>query len=438
MHPGSSPSIRCRLARYPTEPPRGRTTELDAVVTYRRRIYEGTFGPIPIRRLSSTHALSTAADAFFTVSLAGSLFFNVSVGAARPRVIAYLIATLAPFVVLAPLVGPLIDRFGRARRAVAASTCLGRGILCSFVAGDLRNLLLYPEAFGILVLEKAYSVTKSSLVPSLVDHNADLVATNSRLSRISTIAGLIGGLVAVAVAGVSSVNAVLRIGALTYFAAAIVAMSIPPDDPARLPPAALESEELHSPTIRAAASAMTVLRGAIGFLVFLVAFELKRSAEPTWLFGVLAGVSIAGGLAGTVLSPVLRRRIGRDEPVVTVALVTAASVSLGAAAHVVRASIAVAVFAIACAASMGRQAFDSILQRDAPRAARGRSFARFETLFQLVWVLGALGGVALQPSARTGLSLLGAIFVLTLLAYGIAGKGATGRHTPPAGRDGEG
>lgn len=399
-------------------------------MTYPRRIYEGVFGPMPIRRLANAHAFSTAADAFFTVSLAGSLFFNVSVGAARPRVIAYLIATLAPFVVLAPLVGPLIDRFGRARRAVAASTCLGRGILCLFVAGDLRNLLIYPEAFGILVLEKAYSVTKSALVPSLVNQRADLVATNSRLSRISTIAGLIGGLIAIGVASVGDVNAVLRVGALTYFAAAAIAMSIPPDDSAQLPPAALEDEELQSPRIRAAAAAMAVLRAAIGFLVFLVAFELKRSAEPTWVFGVLAGVSIAGGLAGTVVSPVLRQRIRRDESVITVALVAAAAVSLGAAAHVARASIAIAVFAIACAASMGRQGFDSILQRDAPRAARGRSFARFETLFQLVWVLGALGGVTLQPGARNGLSLLGVIFVLTLLACGIANKGWRGRPTP--------
>ena len=66
----------------------------------------------------------------------------------RARVIAYLVATLVPFVVLAPLIGPLIDRFGRARRLVAASTCLGRGILCLLASGDIRNLLLYPEALA--------------------------------------------------------------------------------------------------------------------------------------------------------------------------------------------------------------------------------------------------------------------------------------------------
>ena len=400
-------------------------------MTVLRRVYGRVFGPIPLRRLAATHALSTSADAFFAVSLAGSLFFNVSIGAARPRVIGYLFATLVPFVVLAPLVGPLIDRFGRARRLVAASTCLGRGILCLFAAGDLRNLLVYPEAFGILVLEKAYSVTKSALVPTLVDRNADLVGANSLLARISTIAGLVGGATAVGVLTLGNASQVLRIAALVYFTAAGVALSIPPDDPVRLPPAALERAELRSPEIRYAASAMTVLRGAIGFLVFLVAFELKRTGAPTWFFAVIAGVSITGGLVGTVASPPLRQRMRRDEPLLSVALATAALVSLGAAVHADAVSIAIAVFAIALTASMGRQGFDSILQRDAPAAARGRSFARFETLFQLVWVIGALVAVVLHPSTRAGLAVLGIVFVPILITFLIGSK-RRGRHDPHA------
>ena len=40
-------------------------------------------------------------DAFFTVSLAGSLFFNVSFDAARPRILLYLVLTMAPFALVA-------------------------------------------------------------------------------------------------------------------------------------------------------------------------------------------------------------------------------------------------------------------------------------------------------------------------------------------------
>ena len=42
----------------------------------------------------------------------------------------------------------------------------------------------------------------------------------------------------------------------------------------------------------------------------------------------------------------------------------------------------------ASAPRSARLAFDSIVQRDAPDANRGRAFARFETRFQLGWVLG--------------------------------------------------
>ena len=204
-------------------------------------------GPPPFAHLAWTNALSPAADAFFTVSLAGSLFFNVSVGAARPRVVVYLLLTLAPFVVLAPLVGPLIDRYGRARPAVLASTCLGRGILCLFVAGDLRNVLLYPEAFGVLVLEKAYSVAKSALVPTLVLDDVDLVSANARLARISTIAGLLAGASAAAVLTLSSATG----GAAGRFARLFRRRhrgdADPSDNAPTVAAALLEREQLRAP-----------------------------------------------------------------------------------------------------------------------------------------------------------------------------------------------
>ncbi len=386
-----------------------------------RRIW----GPAPLARLAMTHACGSAGDAFFTVSLAGSLFFNVSVGAARPRVLGYLALTLAPFIVLAPLVGPLVDRFGRAERLVAASTCLGRGIICLLVAGDIRNLLLYPEAFGVLVLEKAYSITKSALVPHLVPAGADLVSANSRLARISTVAGLLGGSLAAVLLHFSGTTPILRLASIAFFAAAVFALRIPADDVAH-PAAGREPEERQFPPIRFAAGAMAVMRATIGFVVFLVAFSLKRAGEPTWFFGVVAAASIAGGFAGNVVSPLLRRGSRRNEPLLAIALSVAALVSFAASIHIGRPSVTAAVFAIAVAASVGRQGFESILQRDAPSASRAQAFARFEALFQLSWAIGAVGAVVLLPGTRTGLVLLGIVLAGTLTVYAI-GIGAGSR-----------
>jgi hypothetical protein len=380
-------------------------------------VLERIVGPKPFARLSYTHACSTGADAFFAVSLAGSLFFNVSVGAARPRVIVYLALTLAPFVVLAPLIGPLIDRFGSARHMVAAFTCLVRGILCLFIAADLHTLLLYPEAFGVLVLGKAYAVTKSALVPALVGDNADLVDANSRLSRISTMAGLVGGAIAAGILTLGNATGVLRVASLVYFTGAVLALRIGPNDATPLPPVTVEQQELRAPTVRLSAGAMSVLRVAVGFLTFLVAFALKRSGEPLWFFGAIALSGILGGLAGTFVSPFVRHSLRREEPLLAMALFIAGLGSLAAALHLGRATELAAVFAVLGAVTIGRQGFDSILQRDAPDAARGRAFARFETLFQLIWVLGALAAVTLQPATTAGLAALAGVLTLTLLVY---------------------
>ena len=42
------------------------------------------------------------------------------------------------------------------------------------------------------------------------------------------------------------------------------------------------------------------------------------------------------------------------------------------------------------AAAIGRQGFDAMVQTRAPAAVRGRAFARFETRFQVAWVIGAI------------------------------------------------
>ena len=62
-------------------------------------------------RFTLATVLSGVADALIAVSLAGSLFFSLSPDASRQQVLLYLLINMAPFALLAPLVGPVIDRF---------------------------------------------------------------------------------------------------------------------------------------------------------------------------------------------------------------------------------------------------------------------------------------------------------------------------------------
>ena len=121
----------------------------------------------PFGRLALTHVLMTAGDTLFAVSLAGSLFFSISPTAAKDKVLLYLLLTMGPFAVVAPALGPLIDRSRGARRAMVVASAVGRAALCPFLARDIHSVLLFPEAFAMLVLSKVYLVTKGALVPEM-------------------------------------------------------------------------------------------------------------------------------------------------------------------------------------------------------------------------------------------------------------------------------
>ena len=54
------------------------------------------------------------------------------------------------------------------------------------------------------------------------------------------------------------------------------------------------------------------------------------------------------------------------------------------------------------ASGIGRMAFDSIVQRDAPDANQGRAFAQFETRFQLSWAVAGVIPVLFTFPGRVG------------------------------------
>src|SRR5690349_8065938 len=63
---------------------------------------------LPFARFARAHALLGAGDTLVALALAGSLFFSISPDAARGRVALYLVLTMAPFAVVAPLIGPFL------------------------------------------------------------------------------------------------------------------------------------------------------------------------------------------------------------------------------------------------------------------------------------------------------------------------------------------
>ena len=73
------------------------------------------------------------------------------------------------------------------RRLMVAASMAGRAVLCVLMASKIDSPLLYPLAFGALVLSKGQTIAKSALVPAVVDSHDELVLANSRLALIAVV-----------------------------------------------------------------------------------------------------------------------------------------------------------------------------------------------------------------------------------------------------------
>ena len=180
-------------------------------------------------------AAGAAGDAFVTIALAGTLFFSTSLDQARGRIALTLLITMAPFAVLAPVIGPMLDRAQQGRRYLLAGTLMARGLLCwGMVDAVLHNdvVALLPAAFGVLVLQKAYAVTRASVTPRLLPREITLVTANSRTGMATLISSSVAGLAAlgieyVAGGGTNGAAWVLRVGTLVYIAATALSFRVP-------------------------------------------------------------------------------------------------------------------------------------------------------------------------------------------------------------------
>jgi MFS family permease len=413
----------------------------------------------PFGRLGLTHAACAAGDTFVTIALAKTLFF-VSPDQARSSVILYLALTLAPFAVVSPFIGPLIDRFAANRGIVITISAILRGVLCLLLSGDYNGPGLFPEAFALLVVSKGYAIARSSLVPAVVPDADELVLANSRLSLIAGLAGFAaaipGGLLSLIGPGW-----VLRVGALVFFTAAYFGSRL------RVPVATLldqngpmgtsrsgttsipaptnvgtaKSTKSGNPTfgsamrtqraeraerldvldndrrraleLRLATVAMSVQRLLVGLVTFLAAFSLKRENAATVWLGVMGGAGVLGGLLGSLVAPKLGKRVNEITTLLW-AMIAVCSASAVAAVMATKLSAAVAVFIVGMGAGVSRLAFDALVQRDGVEELRGASFAKLETRFQLTWVLGALFPVVAEASRPVGFGVMAAISGLAL------------------------
>ncbi|HZA75070.1 MAG TPA: MFS transporter [Acidimicrobiales bacterium] len=387
----------------------------------------------PFTRLARAHAATVAGDTLITLALADSLFLSIDPDAARSKVALYLALTMAPFAVVAPLIGPTLDRVKGGRRWMVIGANALRALLCVLMIRDLDSLLLFPEAFCVLVLSKSYHVAKSAIVPTVVRSDSELIEANSKLSFLSGVITFATAIPAGIAAVIAQSQGVLVLAVVACALAAALGFHIPATQIAADDTSQTERNELRGGGIVLAASAMGLMRGVVGFLTFLVAFYLRSTGAAAWEFGFVLGASGVGSLLGALVAPALRRAEVAEERIVQIVLgITTAAAVLAAWTGGLVAAAGLA-FCVGVSAASAKLAFDSVVQRDAPDANRGRSFAKFETRFQLTWVVGAFVPVILTIPVRVGFVVVAVCAGFALFSY-LAGLRALSRGQLPARR----
>ena len=397
-------------------------------------------GRTGLAELIELTAVSSAGDAFIAVALAGTLFFHVSVDQARGQVMLYLLVTMAPFAVLAPLIGPMLDHVRQGRRYILAGTLLGRGLLCWGMAGAVLHrdpLTLLPSAFAVLVLSKAFGITRSAVTPRLLPAEITLVTANARCGLGSLIAATIAGASAAGIGVVFHADWVLRIGTLVFVLGAALALRLPdhvdtaresvaPGGKAGAPaPAQANGARWRTlthvgPVVGEAMRANAAVRAFSGFMVLFLAFLLRSNhfhgASKNVALGALVIAAAAGGLAGTAVGSVVRSRAPHLILFATIA--ASALITAVCAWFFGLAAALVVALAAAFGQALAKLALDSIVQREIGEEIRSSTFAVSETLHQLSWVVGGLFGVLLSETKNgtAGMSVAAAGLGAALVA----------------------
>jgi MFS family permease len=370
----------------------------------RRFTRSGGAGESGLSRLLELHAFNTAGDAAVAVSLAGTLFFTVPTEQASSQVALFLVLTMLPFAVVAPLIGPFLDRFRHGRRWAIGTTLAVRAFCCW---------------------------VRAAAVPRLLPVEFTLVKANSRISLTGTAAAVISAPLAVGAAAIGAPWA-LRYAAVLFVIGTILAILLPE----RVDSTAGEEQVDIAGRRHGIAVSRNVVNGLrsnaglrllTGFLTIFMAFVLREPPDSmgwggnaTVLMALVIGAAGLGNILGIVIGSWTKSR--RPERVVLAVLVLDVVVLVLAAAFFKWPLAAVLGLTVGLCQSLGKLSLDALIQKDVDEHVRTSMFARSETLLQLSWVIGGLLGIGLftlDVSAPLGM-VITAVILLAWLSFVMA------------------
>lgn len=373
-------------------------------------------------------------DAVMAVALANTLFFSAATGESKGKVALYLLITVAPFALIAPVIGPALDRLQQGRRSALAASFALRVLLAAVMALNFDTWLLYPAALGSMVLSKSFNVLKAAMTPRVLPDGLTLTKANSRLTTFGMAAGGVFGAIAAGFAAVLGSE-----GALWFMAAmATGGVLLCPRVPAWVESTRDEVPASMSPRPRR--SARTPMSGHVvvalcgnggvrlltGFLTLFAAFVIKQGTQhdpfrQLLLLGLVGGAAGLGSFLGNAVGA--RMHFGKPDRVIIGCLGSALAVAVGAAVLASLTLVVVVGLVGASASALAKVCLDAVVQRDTPEVSRASAFGRSETVLQLSWVFGGALGVLLPPVHRIGFTALAVLLALVLAQTVVVGRG---------------
>ncbi|MGV0038024.1 MFS transporter [Mycobacterium colombiense] len=390
-----------------------------------------------------------AVDAAMAVALANTLFFAAATGESKGRVALYLLITIAPFAVIAPLIGPALDRLQHGRRvALAASFALRTALAVLLVmnydgaSGSFPSWVLYPCALAMMVFSKSFSVLRSAVTPRVMPPTIDLVRVNARLTTFGLLGGtIVGGAIAggveFACTHLFKLPGALFVVIAVTIAGAMLSMRIPRwvEVTAGEVPATLsyrqDSEPLRRSWHKEVSGALRqplgrniitslwgncTIKVMVGFLFLYPAFVAKAHQANGWaqiaMLGMIGAAAGIGNFVGNFTSA--RLKLGRPAALVVRCTVAVSAVALAAAVAGNLMLAVIATLVTSGSSAIAKASLDASLQKDLPEESRASGFGRSESTLQLAWVLGGALGVLVYTELWVGFTAVTALLILGL------------------------
>jgi len=417
------------------------------------------------RLLTSVRVLSQGGDGAFQVGIATAFFFDPTSASTPGDIAAGFAVLLAPFTLVGPFVGPMIDRWHRQRIVLVGN--LIRLALVAAIGGSIAagapKPLLYFLALATLSINRFLLAALTAGIPQVVD-DEDLLTANAIMPTMGTIAAAIGaaigGVTTVLVPGVSDNKlallalgaAAIAFGTSSWTATALGKRALGPV--ATIDGRELAAEAVHLlKELRAgyrhlrdrvtpfqALAVMAAARLLYG-MMFVAAILISRhilgtpgSAESAIKqFTVVLGFAAIGFGLAAIITPAFSHRVGRHEWIVACLLLGAVGqtiLAISASSWALLSAAVIASFSV----QGGKIAVDTIVQRDTDDAFRGRAFALYDVAYNTAFISAAVVGAVVLPSNGYSHAVMGVLvvgYLVVAFAYARSPRVAThGELTP--------